>query len=415
MADHDSVPLSPMEPTPAGQRILSLDALRGFAVLGILVMNIQGFSMISAAYFNPMAYGDMEGLNRWVWIVGHLLTDLKFMTLFSFLFGAGIVLMASRAKAKGLSPLRFHLRRTAGLLLFGLIHAYLFWYGDILVWYSFCGLIVFFFRRRSPRTLVILGLISFAVPSLLYVFFAASLPHMPPEVYQQLSQDFAPGSEKVAEEVGIYQSGWLTQMEHRVPLALALHTFVFAVWAGWRICGVMLIGMALFKWGVLSAERSRRFYQALAVFGLAAGWPLIAYGVVRNFADGWTFDYSRFVGTQFNYWGSLAVSLGYVGILMLLCQAKWAQRIMARLAAVGRLAFTNYLAQTLICTTIFYGHGLGLFGTVERTGQIGVVLAVWVFQILFSTWWLKRFRMGPVESAWRSLTYLRLQPLKEGG
>ncbi len=400
-----------MRPTPGGERIISLDALRGFAVLGILVMNVQSFSMIAAAYFNPRAYGDLTGLDKAVWLLGHLLTDLKFITLFSFLFGAGIVLMASRAQAKGWNPTKIHFRRTAGLLLFGLIHAYLFWYGDILIWYSFCSLIVFFFRNRTPRTLLILGLISFAVPSLLYSLIAASLPHMPPEVYQELAQDWQPGPEKVAWEVSIYQSGWLTQMEHRIPLALALHTFVFVVWAGWRICGVMLIGMALFKWGVLSAERSHGFYGLLALAGLATGWPLIGYGIAQNFAHDWSFDYSRFVGTQFNYWGSLLVSLGYVGLLMLLCRAEWASQAVRKLAAVGRLAFTNYLSQTLICTTIFYGHGLGLFGTVERTGQVGIVVGIWVFQLVFSSWWLKHFGMGPVESVWRSLTYLRPQPL----
>ncbi len=404
-----------LTPTRRRERIQSLDVLRGFALLGILVMNIQLFSMIEAAYFNPTAYGDLSGPNLWVWILSHSLADQKFMTLFSILFGAGVVLMSSRVESRGASAAPVHYRRTLGLLLFGIIHAYCFWYGDILVWYSLCSLVVFLFRRKSPRTLVTLGLLSVLVPSLLYVLFGLGIQHMPEEGRQEFLQDWRPSEEAVEEEVRIYRSGWVAQMEHRVPQALVMHSLVFLVWAGWRAGGLMLVGMALFKWGILSAHRSVRFYVTMSVLGLGLGWPLVGYGISRNFAEGWSLEFSRFTGYQFNYWGSLLVSMGYLGLVMLICKAGAVAWLLDALASVGRLALTNYLLQTLICTSLFYGHGLGLFGSVERIGQIGIVAAIWVVQLIASSLWLRRFQLGPFEWLWRSMTYRRWQPLVSSG
>jgi uncharacterized protein len=146
------------QPIRPSQRIVALDALRGFAILGILIMNIQSFAMIEAAYFNPTAYGDLTGLNKWVWILSHMLADQKFMTIFSMLFGAGIILFTTRAEAKGRSALKLHYRRTFWLLVIGLLHAYLLWTGDILVPYALCALVVVLFRKWSPTMLAIVGL-----------------------------------------------------------------------------------------------------------------------------------------------------------------------------------------------------------------------------------------------------------------
>ena len=149
-------------PVPESKRIPSLDVMRGFALLGILIMNIQSFSMIYAAYFNPTAYGDLSGVHRWIWILSHLLADQKFMAIFSMLFGAGIILMAGRAEASGRSAKALHFRRMLLLIAFGAMHAYLLWHGDVLVIYGMSGLVVYLFRRRSPRTLLILGIVLLA-------------------------------------------------------------------------------------------------------------------------------------------------------------------------------------------------------------------------------------------------------------
>ena len=152
-----------ISPVTGAERIISLDILRGVAVLGILLMNIQSFSMIGAAYINPTAYGDLTSINRMVWILSHLLANSKFMSIFSLLFGAGVILFTERAIEKGRKASAFHYRRMMWLLIFGFIHAYLIWYGDILVAYSLCAFLVYLFRNKKPSTLLTLGLVIFFV------------------------------------------------------------------------------------------------------------------------------------------------------------------------------------------------------------------------------------------------------------
>ena len=191
-----------------------------------------------------------------------------------------------------------------------------------------------------------------------------------------------------------------------------MQTNAFLFWSGWRAGGLMLIGMALFKWRILSAARSDRFYGWMVAIGLLVGLPVIATGVVQNFAHQRRFEYSFFLGWQFNHWGSLFVAAAYLGLVMLSIRRLPGLRIWERLAAVGRMAFTNYILHSVLCTFIFYGHGLGLYGQVGRAGQQLVVLGVWIVQLAISPWWLARFRFGPLEWLWRSLTYWRLQPLR---
>jgi uncharacterized protein len=399
-------------PVGVGERIASIDVLRGFALLGILIMNIQSFSMIEAAYLNPTAYGDLSGLNRWVWTLSHILANEKFISIFSMLFGAGIVLMTGRADAGGIRSGGLHTRRSIWLIVIGLLHAYLLWYGDILFTYGVCALIVFSRRKLPPRKLIIAGLIIFSVAFLLFMFFGISLRFWPEESKAESMQNWLPSEEAISAELAAYRGTWLEQMRARIPAAVALQTLVFLVLEGWRVCGLMLIGMALFKMGVFSAERSKRFYVAMVGIGYAVGLPLAITGVEKNFAAGWAFEYSMFLGSQFNYWGSLFVALGHVGVVMLACSSGLLGRLRRVLAALGRMALTNYLMQTVICVTIFYGHGLGLFGYVERTHQVLIVFAVWAVQLFYSPIWLRHFRFGPAEWVWRSLTYGRRQPMR---
>lgn len=377
-------------------------------------MNIQSFSMIEAAYFNPAASGFFDSaLDRSIWIGSHLLTDQKFMTLFSLLFGSGIVLMTGRAEAAGRRVAALHYRRTLWLFVIGAAHAYLLWFGDILVWYAMCGSLVFLLRKLQPRTLLILGLLGLVLGWLIYQGAAVTLPHWPEEMVEHsVRPGWEPGEEHVAEELAAYRGGWSDQMALRVPASLALHTAVFVGFALWRVGGLMLVGMAFFKWGILSAERSPRFYRRMALVGLGLGMPLVAYGVYRNMTAGWTLEYSLFLGIQYNHWGSVLVAAGYLALIMLWCQSDRLLGLQRRLAAVGRMTLTNYLMQTVMCTLVFYGHGLGLYQRTPRIGQLGVVLAVWALQLAWSPWWLRRFRFGPFEWLWRSLTYLRLQPFR---
>ena len=180
-------------PVTDSGRIESIDVLRGFALLGILVMNIQGFSMIGAAYLNPAAYGDLSGANWWVWVLSHLFADQKFMTLFSVLFGAGIVMMWERAEATGRKSTGLHYRRTLWLLVFGLIHAYLLWSGDILFLYAICASWVYWLRRASPKVLTIVGSLVLMVSPVLYLAAGSTMPSWPTQDLIALTQSWAPG------------------------------------------------------------------------------------------------------------------------------------------------------------------------------------------------------------------------------
>ena len=396
---------STLTPVLESDRISSIDLLRGVAVLGILIMNIQHFSMPTAAYINPTAYGDLSGLNRWVWIISHLVASGKFMSIFSILFGAGVLLFTGRAEKKGLNTATLHYRRMGWLLLFGLMHAYLLWTGDILVSYSFCGMLVFLFRNKRPAILIRIAFAFFLVPMLLDSLFAWSMPYWPREAMQSTMESWLPGAESIQHHLDVYRRGWMEQMELRVPGSLFMQSGYFMMKSFWKVTALMLLGMALFKWEVLSAGRSSRFYLRMALIGLVFGYLLSGLGVWLNFKMHWTLEFSMFLGAQFNYVGSLFVALGYIGVVMLISKSAYMHGLKNVLSSVGRMAFTNYILMTLVCTLIFYGHGWGLYGSVERKIQVLIVLAIWVLILIISPLWLKRFRFGPLERLWRILTY----------
>lgn len=397
---------------PSNQRINALDVLRGFAVLGILVMNIQTFSMPMAAYLNPSAYGSLEGINGAVWAISHLLTDQKMMALFSMLFGAGIVLFCERADAAGRSVAGLHYRRNVWLMVFGVLHGYLLWYGDVLFLYALCAFLLYPLRNKSARTLIKLAIVFLSVSSLMYVFSGVGMQYMPEEeLAAQILPMWQPSTDQVAAEIAGYQGNWSTQMTVRVPMTQEMHGFALFLWGFWRAGGMMLLGMALFKIGVITAQADVRIYQRLILAAALLGLPLIIGGMVWNFRNEWALS-SMFIGAQFNYWGSVLVSLGWMSLLILALQKNALTSLTNRLAAVGRMAFSNYIMHTLICGFIFYGHGLGLFGQVERWGQLLIVLGIWALQLWLSPIWLRHFRFGPLEWLWRSLTYWKLQPMR---
>jgi uncharacterized protein len=390
----------PNAPVPARDRIVAMDVLRGFVLLGILVMNIQSFAMPIAAYANPTAYGDLTGANLWVWIISHVFFDQKFMTIFAMLFGAGIVLMAARAGDAGG---RVHRRRMGWLILFGLLHAYVFWYGDILYTYGMCGLLAYLVRDRPAPVLITFAIALILVGCVIPASLGMTLPAE--QLIELRDTAWHPTQDVLAREIAAYRGGFIAQSSHRAPEALTFQTFYFLFFVMWKVLGLMLLGMALFELDIFTARRPPAFYAKLAAAGFGAGLPLVVWGVRENFAHGWSVEYSMFLGGIWNYWGSVLVSIGYAGLLLWIVRSGSFRRVTARLAAVGRMAFTNYIFQTLIATAIFYGHGLGLFGSVERTGQVAIVAVIWVVQLTLSPIWLRHYQFGPLEWLWRSLTY----------
>lgn len=402
-----------IQPTQTKERIQSLDILRGFAILGILIMNIQSFSMPGGSYLNPAAYGDLTGINKWVWILSHIFGDMKFMTIFSILYGAGIVLVTSNAEKKTGKSAGLHYRRTFWLLIIGLIHAHLIWYGDILVPYALCALFVFLFRKMKPGKLIVIGTILILVHTVIYLFFGMTMPYWPPESVAEMSKSWAPPESAIIAEIEAYTGTWMEQFSERSENALFLETGVFLMLFVWRAGGLMLVGMALYKWGVLTAERTARYYLRGFIIGWIIGLPIVIYGVYRNFEGGWAVD-SMFIGSQYNYIGSLFVSFGFICLMMLMAKSSAFIWIKGRLAAIGQTALSNYLLQSILATTLFYGFGFGLFGQVDRWGQVLIMIGIWIIQLLITKPWIERYYFGPAEWAWRSLTYMKRQPFKRG-
>lgn len=392
------------------ERIVAIDVLRGMALLGILILNIQAFSMPFSAYSMPRPGVDDHGANRVVLLCSLLFADQKFMPLFSMLFGAGIILMTRRLEASTGRSAGVHYRRMAVLLVFGLLHGFLLWAGDILYSYAVCGMLVYPLRKLRPCWQVFLGILCLGVGASVMLVMHFTYPYWPTESQEAVRSMLVPTPESYAKEVATYRGSWATEVQSRFVEILLIDTLVFAKFLLWRAAGFMLLGMALFQWGVFSASRSPAFYRRLAVAGLGLGLPLVGFGIYLNEQHQWDPIFVQWAGGQFNYWAGPLVTLGYVGLLTLVYLHPEGQTFTSSLAAVGQMAFTNYLMQTVICTEIFYGRGLGLFDALDRPSQMMVVLGVWVVQLLSSQLWLRFFRMGPAEWLWRALTYGRWQP-----
>ncbi len=323
------------------------------------------------------------------------------------------------------------------LLLIGLIHAYLIWEGDILVPYALCGLFLYLFRRKSATTLVILGVSLLSIAFLLWIVgrpiviqlrdtaarvdaqvAAGETPSKSDQkahdMWVNITKDSDGSAEKFQEAIETHRGGYLGIVAKREPqvAVMQLMGFAFAFW--WLVGGRMLLGMGLMKFGVFSAERSTDFYRRLALVGYGIGLPL----VICDIAIDWYYEFFQknpvayFTG---GWWliqevSSPFLALGHVAMVMLLFKSGAASWLVRRLAAVGRMALTNYLLTSIICTTIFYGYGFGLYGRLHRPSLYLVVLGVWAFLFTISLPWLERFRFGPAEWAWRSLTYGHPQP-----
>jgi uncharacterized protein len=400
----------PVAPVSSANRIHYLDELRGFALLGILIMNIQDFGMVRASYFNPTAQGPIEGLNLLTYWYTHLFADMKMMSLFSMLFGAGMLLFIEKAKERRGKSIGLHHRRMLWLLVFGLIHAYFIWRGDILVVYAIGGVIIYWFKNASPTWLIITGVIFFLFLASIQLSLGVFWDVIPEEQLVEVIEIFQPEQETIDEEVAAYSGSFLETHKRRVIDAWDMHQSLFGFI--WRVLANMLFGMALFKMGILKGEKSRKFYRNFMLLGFGIGFPLIAAGIVQNFANNWDPKFYFAYGFQYNYFGSIFVAFGYIGLIALWSKSDFLTDLKRRLAAVGRMAFTNYIMQSIICTIIFYGFGFGLFNQIDRFPQQLIVLAIWIFQLAISPWWLKRYRFGPLEWLWRTLTYWKRQPLR---
>lgn len=386
--------------TPQADRIASLDVLRGLGILGILAVNAAFFAMPLATMMEPEVLGPMDADSTTAWAAVRIFFERKFVTLFSMLFGASILLVGGPDKSDPERG-RFLTRRLAWLLLFGLIHGAVIWYGDILLTYAVAGFIAAQFRHWKPGRLFAVG----AAVYVLFALFEASsywLMALMPEASEQGMAMFSP--EAARAEVAAFQSSLAgAQVANLKNWAILVGYSIFYIPS---TIALMMVGMGLFKTGVLAARRGAALYLFLTLLG-AAALAAIGWAVRQELAGGEGEATAQAVHMTLNSLFAPVVTLGYVGLICLVL--KTPLRSLTRpLAATGQMAFTNYIAQSLMMTGVFWaGRGLGLFGTMSYAEQALVVMAIWVLQLIWSPIWLAFFQYGPLEWIWRRLTYAR--------
>jgi uncharacterized protein len=405
----------------APPRILTLDIVRGIAVMGILAMNIVAFGMPFQAYMNPAAYGRPGTADILSWAVSFIFIDGKMRGLFSFLFGASMLLVIQGAESKGQSPASIHYRRMAWLLVFGLVHFYLIWFGDILVGYALVGMLAYLWRDSPPRRLIGWGigllLVQFAIMAamaggMIILSQAASAGSDADAVrnWQQIERDFGVlAGTKLDQTLSLFRGGYVDLVRHRL-VDQGSKPFVGLFMFGWETLAYMLFGMAALKNGFLTGERSDRSYLRTLLIGFGIGVPvyaLLAWLYARSgFTTSMTFALVMAATVPFRPLMILATA----ALIILLTRRGGA--LTARIAAAGRAAFTNYLGTSILLTTFFYGYGFGFFGTLGRAELWLVVFASWALMLLWSKPWLDRYLYGPFEWLWRTLARWQVQPLR---
>lgn len=384
------------------RRIEELDALRGIVVLGILLMNIQGFSMPSSAYINPLGVGDLTTAEWTVWWLERVFVDYKFLGIFSLLFGAGIGLLSDQVERKNGPVILTHYRRMIALSIIGGLHATLIWYGDILLSYAIIGVFIFPFRKLPTPMIFIAGL-ALTVPGVWDLIEGQqAMANMPREDQLAMAKSFwAPSAESLANEIVRMQSSWAEVHTARLESLSFMLGYLFLTETLWKTGGFMLIGLALYKRGFFTCEWSRSAYLLTAFICIGAGLAIAALGLVRDAQVNFDISYSLNAGRAYLYVSSVPQAIGYAALAYWIFSFNMSEGARKLMAPVGRMALTNYIMQSVICTFIFYGWGLGLFGTLNRVEQLVVVIFVWVVQIFLSHLWLTHFTFGPLEWLWR--------------
>ena len=406
-------------------RIESIDVLRGFALLGILIMNISSFAMPSMAYFSPVVY-DIDILNHIIYSFTHIIADQKFMAIFSMLFGASTMLFIKSVKKRGKNPLLLFYSRNFWLLIIGSLHSSYIWYGDILFIYALCAFPLFLFKKITPKKQFILGLLIYLIPSFSnYVNYKYVINSLDRIEQNTIIQHWNPSDEKLQQELDVYRGSYKKQVHYRAEMwssniqdkepsgeiGKEIIGLSFLIDLLCRSFGMMLIGMACFAWGIFNNSLSKLFYKKLLIYGFAIGLPLSMMGLFLNYYFDWNWKYLQFFGRTLNNLATPFISFGYISLIMLWIRKGRFRYLQEDLRSIGKTALTAYLIQSIIATCIFYGFGLGLFGYINRLYQLVIMFFIWFVLLKLCPIWLRKYQYGPVEWIWRMLTHLRLVPL----
>jgi uncharacterized protein len=437
-AEENSDPPAPA-PVSESERLKLIDALRGVALLGILLMNIPGFSMPD--HFSDAFKHNPRNVNFWVSAVISVFFEGKMRALFGMIFGAGVLLFVSKKERAGRSVTALFYRRMGWLILFGLIHAHvILWIGDILYLYGFCGMIVYLCRKVKPIYLVmavpLVAVADFTAGTLFYrqirqqriayveARAAADLGKPLSEAqtealkqWRELEQSFIPNRQDAEENTRKMKSDYATVASRLRPLAWKFET-IFLPIEIWDSLALMFLGLALYRWGFLTGQWPNRTYARVAVIGYGIGLPLATFSFYHAYryypdleASLRRMEVVPIEWTRLIYpFQRIFLVLAHVSAIILLYKARYLQSLFRRLEAVGQMALTNYIMHSVLCTLIFFGYGLNYFAELEFYQIYFVVVAIWILQLLVSPVWLQFFYFGPLEWVWRSLTYWKRQP-----
>lgn len=425
-----------ISPTDTKERIYSMDIIRGISVFGILLMNIVGFGLFKA-YEDPTNSGGATGWDLNVWWINTMFFEGTMRGMFSILFGAGILLFTGRSENNsGSSVTDLYFRRLLWMLLFGVIHCYLLlWDGEILYAYAIVGMFAFSFRHLKPKHLIIgatfILLIATAFNGRDYfqtkkMFESATTAEQKKSKGEKLNKEeentIVQWNNKVSEmkatpaqlkdEMEARSKGYLSIVIHKAPLNEFMQTTFLYRLNFWDILAMMLLGMAFFKLGILKATRSTRFYILMAVIGYSIGVTVNYLECTHLISN--HFSILSFHKSAMTYnLGRIPTTMGHIALIMLFIKSGWLPLLQRALAAVGQMAFTNYITQSIICNFIFLGYGFAMFGKLQRHELYYIVFSIWIFQLIVSPIWLTYFRFGPLEWMWRSLTYWQRQPFRK--
>jgi uncharacterized protein len=428
------MPNSIEEPQPATlnpithmERITALDILRGFVLCGILLMNITGFGL-AGAYSNPTVSGGSTGWNLYAWITTNMFFEGTMRAMFSMLFGVGTYILLERLdhRKAGMEAADIFMRRMCWMLFFGLVHGYLLlWTGEILYDYALMGFLVFPFRKVAPKKLIMIAIFLFAAGAV-WSYFQYKADIKLVENAAIVEKKEAAG-EELTKELKEAKFKWEKIQEHKspefvketnenmrkgyfkvvaflAPINMETDTLWFYRYNLWDILSMMLLGIVLYKLKIITGEKSAKFYALMVLAGYGIGLSVNYWEVTTIMNSNFAFlAYSK---TNLTYdIGRVAIVLGHVGAIMLFSKANILNGLKRSIAAVGKMALSNYIMHSLICMVIFTGVGFGMFGKLQRYELYFVVFAIWIFQLIVSPIWLRYFYYGPMEWVWRTLSY----------
>lgn len=413
-----------------------MDIIRGISLFGILLMNIVGFGLYKA-YYDPTNSGGATGWNLNVWWMNTLFFEGTMRGMFSMLFGAGILLFTERkaANTESTAVVDLFFRRLMWMIFFGVIHCYLLlWDGEVLFTYGIVGMFAFSFRHFLPKYLITAMVVILLIDTTLTVgdyfqtqstFDAATAANakkskgltltkadsMSILKWEEKIKESKITPQRLKEEIVARTKNYWSIVMYRAHDGMISQTIFLYRYNFWDTLAMMLFGMAFFKNGILKAAKSTRFYLIMALVGYGIGITINYFEGAHIVAN--NFSILSFAKTNMSYHsGRVATTCGHIGLIMLFVKSGWLPFLQKSLAAVGQMAFTNYITHSIVCNIIFLGYGFSMYGKLQRYELYYIVVSIWVFQLIFSPIWLRYYRFGPLEWLWRSLTYWKIQPMK---